>query len=324
MIEIVTPGLSTTVQDTRERLGTAELGVNVGGALDRRSAVTANLLVGNAPEAAVLEAAYVGPSFVVHARTALAVTGGSVDVTVNGEPREAWTTVELRPGDVVGLGPCRDAPRVYLALRGGVDVPVVHGSRSTNLLGRFGGLAGSALTKGSHVPLGPADGRAVAWTVPVEHRLAARRRDALDVVPVEPDDRLTQEGLDTFFSTDWSVTPASDRTGVRLAGPALSWRPRPQQLGAGPDLSNTVDGGYPLGSIHVPGGSGPILLHRDGPTMGGYAVIGVVARADLDLAAQNMPRSSVRFRRVTRPEALARWDEYRAGLSSLPSLLVRA
>ncbi|MFE9328443.1 biotin-dependent carboxyltransferase family protein [Nocardia sp. NPDC052278] len=322
MIEILSPGLSTTVQDTRERLGLAELGIHVGGTLDHYSATAANLLVGNDVQDAVLEAAYVAPSFVVHADASMAVTGGSVDVVVSGEHFDSWRTVHLHVGDVVELGPSREAPRIYVAFSGGVDVPLVHGSRSTNLLGRFGGFEGAALRKGDRLPLGEGDSRPSTLMVRDEHRLAARRRVAIHVVPVEPDDRLSPESFREFFSADWTVTPSSDRTGVRFSGPTMTWRRREQPFGAGPDLSNTVDAGYPLGSIQIPGGSGPILLHRDGPTMGGYAVVGVVARADLDLAAQRMPQSVVRFSQTTRDEALAMWDQYRSELAALPELLV--
>lgn len=324
MIEIRNPGLSTTVQDTRERLGVAELGVHVGGALDHYSATAANLLVGNDAHEAVLEAAYVGPSFVVHADTAMAVTGGSVDVVVNGEHFDSWTTVRLSAGDVVELGPSREAPRIYIGFSGGIDVPLVYGSRSTNLIGRFGGFGGAALRKADRVPLGERDSLPTRLTFRVEHRLAARRNDSIHVVPVEPEDRLSPESFREFFSVVWTVTPASDRTGVRFSGPTMAWRPREQPFGAGPDLSNVVDAGYPLGSIQIPGGSGPILLHRDGPTMGGYAVVGVVARADLDLAAQLMPHSAISFRRTTRDEALALRDRYRSDLAALPEHMVRA
>ncbi|MEU6188074.1 biotin-dependent carboxyltransferase family protein [Nocardia sp. NPDC047038] len=322
MIEILSPGLSTTIQDTRERLGLAVLGIHVGGALDHYSATVANLLVGNDTQDAVLEAAYVAPSFVVHVDTAMAVTGGSVDVVVSGEHFDSWTTVHLCKGDVVELGASREAPRIYVAFSGGVDVPLVHGSRSTNLFGRFGGLGGTTLQKGDRVPLGGCDSRPNTLTVRDNHRLGARRRTAIHVVPVEPDDRLSPESFREFFSADWTVTPSSDRTGVRFSGPTMTWREREQPFGAGPDLSNTLDGGYPLGSIQIPGGSGPILLHRDGPTMGGYAVVGVVARADLDLVAQCMPQSAVRFRQTSRDEALVMWDQYRSELAALPEILI--
>lgn len=321
MIEILRPGLSTTVQDVRARHGRAELGINVGGALDHYSAVAANLLVGNEPEAALLEAAYLPPTFVARTATTIAVTGGSAEVRVDGTVFDTWTSVRLRPGDVVELGPSRDAPRTYIAFRGGIDVPTVHGSRSTNLLGRLGGLGGAALTAGARLPLGPATDEASDLVLPAQWRLATRRTGVLRVVPVAPDERLSARGLDTFFGTDWTVTPAGDRTGVRFSGPTLEWRTRPQPFGAGPDLSNVVDAAYPLGSIHVPGGAGPILLHRDGPTMGGYAVVGVVARADLDMAAQYMPQSSIRFARVSRAEALDAWERHRADVAKLAERL---
>jgi len=333
-LEILESGLATTVQDLG-RPGHYALGIPIGGALDRRAAVVANALVGNEPGAAVLECTYLGPRFAVTVPTLLAVTGAEVQTRVNDEPQDSWTAIALAPGDVVSFGLLTAGARYYLAFSGGIDVPVVLGSRSTYALGRLGGFEHRALRAGDVVPLGTAVGgegaggpepgvRAGAGaTVPPQLRPRQAAEIELHVVLGLYDHRLSEQGRETLLSTDWRLTTLADRTGMRYAGATLEWTQRVQPFGAGSDQSNIVDAGYPVGSIQVPGGTEPIVLHRDAVSGGGYAMVGTVVSADLDLLAQAMPGSIARFRAVELAEALRLRAAYAAGTRAIVDAIAR-
>ncbi len=321
MLEISNGGLSTTVQDTG-RTGFFGMGIPTGGALDLLSAYAANLLVGNDASAAVLEATYTLPKFAVTVDCAMAVTGGSVDITVNGQPAPSWTTLRLHAGDALSFSVSRSGPRAYLAFSGGIDVPSVFSSRSTYLAGSLGGYQGRKLQPGDLVPLGGQGSLPTAnLEVPDEFRLPARKTDEVRVVACLHVDRLARHSYDDFYGAEWKLTPLGDRSGLRYAGPKIEWTITENVFGAGSDPSNIVDAGYPLGAIEIPGGNDPILLHRDAPTMGGYAMVGVTARADMDLVGQHMPGENVRFVAVTRLQALEAWRTYRDQFARLRGAL---
>jgi biotin-dependent carboxylase-like uncharacterized protein len=305
-LEIEQPGLYTTVQDLG-RPGWYHLGIPQGGALDRSSAIIANALVGNAPGAALLECTYLGPTFTVTEPTVLAVTGATVSLLVNGEPAPTWTTVPLAAGDRVSFGHITAGARYHLAFAGGIDVPEDLGSRSTYPIGALGGFQNRALAPGDSVPLGtPPDGAPAPGTqLPEELRPAYPTEVELRVIPGLYDHRLTDAGRETLFGATWRLTPLADRTGMRYEGGTLDWRPRVPPFGAGSDPSNIVDAGYPVGSIQVPNGTQPIILHRDAVSGGGYAVVATVISADLDRVAQCMPGTPTRFVEVDMDAALA-------------------
>jgi biotin-dependent carboxylase-like uncharacterized protein len=309
-IEIVAPGLGVTVQD-QGRLGHYDVGIPPSGALDLFSALAANLLVGNDAHVAVLEAAYMGPQLRFTAPAVVAVTGATMSVTVNGEPRPQWESFDVAADDLLGFGFLEAGARIYIAVAGGIDVPAVLGSRSTYALGGFGGFAGRALQAGDVLEVGVGDGRA-GRQVPEHLRPTLARDQELRTVLGLYDYRLTEQGLATLLETTWTLTPVADRIGFRYSGGELEWGPREQPFGAGSDPSNIVDAGYPLGSIQVPGGVEPIILHRDAVSGGGYAMVGTVISADLDTVAQSSPGTRTRFRPVSLDEALsARGDRTR-------------
>jgi allophanate hydrolase subunit 2 len=213
--------------------------------------------------------------------------------------------------------------RCYVAVAGGIDVPVVLGSRSTYGLGALGGFAGRKVAAGDVLPVG-------------EPRTGARagRKLAGELVPSYPKSlevrvltglyfhRLTDEAAKNFFEDTWTVAPEADRIGYRYRkGRPLSFRERKQPFGAGSDPSNIVDAGYPYGSIQVPGGLEPIILHRDAVSGGGYAMIGTVISADMDRVAQMQPNNLARFVAVDMEAALKARAEYKARDAKLRSLL---
>jgi len=311
--EILEPGLATSVQD-RGRFGYYNVGIPQGGAMDGLSAEMANMLVGNTAAEAVLECTYMGPKFRTDTDAAIAVTGAPVDVKVNGEARGQWERLELAAGDEVSFGILQGGTRFYIGVRGGIDVPVVLGSRSTYGLGGIGGFEGRSLRAGDLVPVGDAAGPPAGPPPEIDPDLRPRfgKEVTVRVLPGLYDHRLTARGMETLLDSTWTLTPVADRTGLRYSGPEVEWQPRQQPFGAGSDPSNIVDAGYAVGSIQIPGGKEPIVLHRDAVSGGGYAMVATVISADMDLLARSAPGTKTRFRPVDMDEALAARAEQRA------------
>ena len=315
-LEILTPGLATAVQD-RGRFGYYRYGIPQGGVMDQYAATLANRLVGNTPDEAMLECTYLGPKLRTDAPAVVAVTGAPVDVLVNGEPVAQNARVELAAGDELAFGVIRGGAKFFIAVAGGIDVPEVLGSRSTYPIGKMGGFEGRALAAGDVVPVGAA----LAETLP---RIDAIPADLLPEYPREVevrfmlglyDHKLTEEGLTNLTGAEWTLTPVADRMGLRFDGPGAPWKREEQPFGAGQDPSNITDAGYAVGSIQIPGGTQPIVLHCDAVSGGGYAQAGTVISADMDLFARMAPGTKVRFVPVTMDEALAARAERRARIA---------
>jgi biotin-dependent carboxylase-like uncharacterized protein len=304
--DIKNPGLATTVQD-QGRAGHYNVGIPQSGSMDQYSAELGNALVGNTAKEAVLECTYLGPVLTTDQDAVVAVTGAPVEVKVNGETRPQWTRLQLKAGDELSFGVIRGGTRYYIAVQGGIDVPEVLGSRSTYSLGAIGGFQGRKLEAGDQVPVGaPLNGGALpdVDAVPEEFRPVFAKEQAVRIVLGLYDHRLTDEGLDNLLHSEWKVTPVADRMGLRYSGPGVQWKEREQPFGAGSDPSNIVDAGYAVGSIQIPGGTQPIILHRDAVSGGGYAMVGTVISADMDLVARAAPGTSTRFVAVSLDEAL--------------------
>lgn len=302
-IEVLEPGLATSIQD-EGRPGYYNVGVPPSGALDLYAAAAANALVGNDPSAAVLESAYMGPKLRFTEPTVVAVTGADIPVLLNGEEAPLWESFAVNGGDELSFGILQAGARIYIGVAGGIDVPVVLGSRSLYALGAFGGFEGRALQAGDVLPVGDGGGRPGA-TVPVGLRPVFSKEVDVRIVLGLYDYRLTDEGLSSLIDRPWQLSPVADRIGFRYSGNELKWRDRKQPFGAGSDPSNITDAGYPVGSIQVPGGVEPIILHRDAVSGGGYAQVGTVISADMDLVGQCSPGTMTRFVPVTLEEALA-------------------
>ncbi|CAN7408384.1 biotin-dependent carboxyltransferase family protein [Pseudarthrobacter oxydans] len=304
--EFGNPGLATTVQD-QGRTGHYNVGIPQSGSMDQYSAELGNALVGNTVREAVLECTYLGPVLTTDDDAVIAITGAPVDVKVNGEPRPQWSRLLLKAGDQLSFGVIQGGTRYYIAVQGGIDVPEVLGSRSTYSLGGIGGFKGRKLEAGDVVPVGGPlnDGKLPqAETVPEEFRPVYAKEQEVRIVLGLYDHRLTEEGLGNLLNGEWKVTPVADRMGLRYSGPGVSWKKREQPFGAGSDPSNIVDAGYAVGSIQIPGGTQPIILHRDAVSGGGYAMVGTVISADMDLVARAAPGTATRFAAVSLADAL--------------------
>jgi antagonist of KipI len=291
-IEVLDGGLLTTVQDAG-RPGQRRHGVSAAGALDASAHAAVNLAVGNAPGAAALELTLLGPTLRFLRPVTLAWDGADLQPVLERPDLGAWpvpagTPVLARAGNVLRFGARRSGCRAHLAFAGGLDVPLVLGSRSTDLVGGFGGYAGRPLRPGDVLAVGHA---AIAPPRPLP---AARPRPPATLVKVRvvlgPQAELfTEEAIATFLGATFRVNPASDRVGLRLTGPRLA------HAGA----TGIVTDGLVPGCLQVPPDGQPILTLADGPTTGGYPKIATVMSADLDALAQLVPGDGeVRFEPV--------------------------
>jgi biotin-dependent carboxylase-like uncharacterized protein len=319
-LRVASPGLLTTVQD-EGRPGVYAVGMPPAGAMDKFSYRVANMLVGNPPGAAALEITYLGPELELTQDAVIAITGADLPPKVNGEEVARWESHRLRAGDVLSFGYLQSGARAYLAVAGGIDVPEVMGSRSTYTLVGMGGFEGRALQAGDELPVG-AEGRGTPGRrVPAELVPAYGTETELRVVVGLASYRIMPDSLRAFFDATWTVTTDANRVGYRYRGITLDFVDREPPHGAGSDPSNVVDGGYPLGSVQVPGGVEPIALLQDGVTGGGYATLATIVSADLDRVGQSKTHEATRFTEVDLEGALRARQESRAHLRRVQDAL---
>lgn len=320
-VNILSPGLSTTVQDLG-RPGYYHLGIPLSGGMDRFALRAANLLVGNDEGAAVLEAVFMGPEIEFTQAATVAVTGGELPPKVNGDERPTWEAFPVKAGDKLSFGFLKSGARAYIAISGGIDVPVKLGSRSTYTLGALGGHEGRALKAGDSLPLG--SGGAGKGSIPANLRRGPGNPAELRMLPGLYWHRITAAAGKQFFADTWKVAPEADRIGYRFkGGQPLDFVPRTPPFGAGSDPSNIVDACYPYGSVQVPSGTEPIVLHRDAVSGGGYMMLGTIISADMDLIGQLQPHSPARFVEVTLEQALAARHDRQAAIARVRAHLQR-
>jgi biotin-dependent carboxylase-like uncharacterized protein len=322
-IRVKSPGLLTTVQDTG-RFGEYAIGMPPSGAMDVFSYQVGNYLVGNEEGAAGLEITYFGPELEFTEDATVAVTGAEMPPKINGEEAPTWETLQVKEGDVLSFDYLRNGARSYLAVAGGIDVPVFMHSRSTYTLIGLGGHEGRALQEGDELGLGQtrSNGSRVGRRVDDSHIPRYTKETELRVIIGLASYRLTEESMREFLNVEWTVTPDADRVGYRYRGGELGFVEREQPAGAGSDPANVVDFGYPIGSIQVPGGVEPIVLMNDAVTGGGYATIGTVISADRDRLAQSKTNDKTRFRSVELDEALEAREDRRKRLAEIKEALV--
>ncbi|GAA4533213.1 5-oxoprolinase subunit C family protein [Amycolatopsis samaneae] len=317
MITVLTPGARTLVQDLG-RDGQYAIGLPPSGALDQYSHRCANLLAGNQETAATLEITMLGPELRFTEPALVAVTGGEADVHLDGLPAPCWRTLFVEAGQVLRIGALRTGCHAYLAVRGGIATEPFLGSRSTYQSSAIGGHEGRPLAAGDTLPIGDAIGDFLPGegsSVDPLLRPALGGQQRLRLVEGLCRHRFTDKSVREFFASTFTVSAESDRTGRRLLGPALRFVDREAPFGAGDNPSNVVDLGYPVGSVQVPNGEEAICLLRDAVTGGGYATIGTVVSADLDVLAQLKAPDTVRFVPVSIDQAVAARRERRDRLN---------
>jgi 5-oxoprolinase (ATP-hydrolysing) subunit C len=305
-LEIIEPGIQTTVQDYPGRRGMQAQGFFPAGPMDHLAHRAANLLVGNPASAATLEITLGNARARLGADATIAICGAEAAVTVDGDEVALWESHRVPAGTELAIGIASQAGfRFYLGVDGGFDVPLLFGSRATYTMGGLGGLEGRPLQAGDRLPLGEtgADGAG--------RRLAAAARPQYSREwevramrgPQAAPDYLTEGDLETLFGRSWPIDRNSNRTGIRLESHRFEWA---RQTGgiAGGHPSNILDNSYPVGAINV-NGDLPVILGPDGPTAGGFVVAATLIHADFWKIGQFRPvGDTVRFREVSIEEAV--------------------
>jgi biotin-dependent carboxylase-like uncharacterized protein len=310
VLEIITPGFLTTIQDEGRR-GFQHVGVPVSGALDRNGLILANALVANAQGTACLEMMGSGPQFkVISSSARTAIVGGSLEIAGREKLVPSGETTRVTKGEIVRVRLGSDALCSYLAIEGGFDLPLCLHSRSTYIRAGFGGLAGRQLRSGD-ILHGSADEVATRAEICLSEARNLRFDQPIRVVLGPQDDHFTEEAIATFLSGVYTITPESDRMGFRLAGPALAHK----------GDYNLVSDGIVAGSIQVPGSRLPIVMMADAQTAGGYPKIATVISADLPHLGVRGAGRGVRFQSVSRQDAEAiRRAEHRELLNVIQNI----
>ena len=308
-LEVLEGGMLTTVQDLG-RYGYQRYGVPVAGAMDPFALRAANMLVGNDSGEAAFEITIVGPTLRATESCLIAVAGADLSLRVNNWSLPPWMSIFVRKGWVIEFGERKMGCRAYLAVAGGIDVPIVMGSKSTYLRGGFGGFEGRALKKGDIISTGP-----VSFHLPSlagkefpRHRIPKYSdTPEVHVVLGPQDDYFSEEGIAIFLSSEYRVGATSDRMGYRLQGPEIAHKGR----------ADIISDGIALGSVQVPADRQPIVMMADHQTTGGYPKIATVISADIPLLAQCVPGdSTVTFKAITVEEAQARYREMMRALDN--------
>lgn len=313
LLRVIKPGLFTTVQDLGRR-GFQKYGVPVSGAMDAFSITAANLLVSNNPSDACLEITLLGPELEVLNDTQIAITGADLSPTLNGQSVPMWQTLNASKGDVISFGSIRAGCRAYLSVIGGINVPIVLGSRSTFFRGGMGGFEGRQLKTGDVIEaFQPASLLEAKLSMPEELIPQYNKELTVNVVLGPQADVFTDKGVKTFLSTAYMVTTQADRMGYRLEGPVI------EHKGA-PDI---ISDAIPLGAVQVPGNGMPIIMMVDAQTTGGYPKIAVVTTPSLSRLGQARPHDMVRFSRISLSQARIQLFEYQKTLSLMERRLVR-
>jgi len=284
---------------------------------------SANLLLGNDECAAAIECALLGPELLFTSDAFIAVTGAWMTPMCDGEEVPRNTVVAIQAGQTLALKFAARGARAYIAVAGGIDVPEQLGSRSTYRSGSLGGVDGRALQTGDRVQFGPASTTPLMGrTIPEHLQMPLPKDMTARVVPGLYDHRVSRESMELFLSEPWTVASEADRVGYRLkGGTSLTFVERVTPFGAGEDPSNIVDACYPVGSIQVPSGQQPIILHRDAVSGGGYMMVGAVISADMDAVGQLPPGATLRFRAVSMDEALQARAQRSALLEEIRAVL---
>lgn len=293
-LHITQPGLLTTIQD-RGRHGYQRYGVPVSGAMDEFALRMANILAGNDQNAAALEITLQGPTIEFLSTTWIALTGADLSPTLDDQPIPRWQSVQAQAGSALAFGQPRDGTRAYLAVHGGIDAPIVMGSRSTYLKGQFGGLQGRALRKDDQLSTLPTSQTPFTpkrlpknYTAPLyggSHRLR--------VILGPQQDAFDRSAISTFLDSRYKISTQSDRMGYTLEGPKIEHR-------RSPDI---ISDGNPPGAVQIPGDGAPRILLADRGTTGGYTKIASVITPDLSKLAQALPSHTVAFQQISIQEA---------------------
>ena len=288
-IKIIKAGLLTTIQDMG-RYGYQETGMSVSGVMDTRSTSLANILVGNEENEAVLEVTMMGPTIEFTADNMIAVTGGDLGAKLDGADLPRYEAVLVKAGQTLSFAMPKTGARAYVAFAGGLNVPVVMGSKSTNLKSKIGGFEGRKLEAGDEIGF-----TAPKTSLPnMEKRKLqvpdfSAKEHVIRVVLGPQDDCFPQSSIDTFYNSVYTISNEYDRMGCRMQGPVIKHK-------VGGDI---ITDGISFGAVQVPSHGNPIVMMADHQTTGGYTKIGNVISVDLPILAQSMPGHKIHFKWIS-------------------------
>lgn len=294
-IKILNPGMMTTVQDLG-RGGYQQFGVSISGAMDQLAARICNILVGNVENEGLLEVTIMGPKIEFLDTCAIAITGGNLQPAINNKPINMNRSIRVNQGDILSFNGIKKGCRSYIGFSGGIDVPVVMGSKSTFLKAKIGGFEGRVLKVNDILSIGN------MRTSPTEIEGIEAPTDFYDyggelielrTLLGPQDDAFTEDGIKTLFSGEYTVTNNSDRMGYTLEGPEIEHK-------EGADI---ISDGISMGAIQIPNKGTPIIMMADRQTTGGYTKIGNVITADLPKVAQAKPGDKIIFKESSLEEA---------------------
>ncbi|MCW4052032.1 MAG: biotin-dependent carboxyltransferase family protein [Candidatus Bathyarchaeota archaeon] len=305
---VTAPGLLTTVQDSG-RFGFQQYGVPLSGAMDNFAFVASNLLVCNRPNDACLEITLLGPVLEFLNQAQIAITGADLSPTLNHERMPGWQTVNVDNGDELRFGQPRNGCRAYLSVKGGIDVPVLLGSRSTYIRGSFGGYEGRQMKAGDIIEANQQSFIPETLARMMPHHLIPTYETNLtvEVVLGPQSDFFTNETREVLLSNTYTVTADSDRMGYRLEGPEL----------VSNNSLDMISDAIPVGAIQVPTDGKPIIMMRDAQTTGGYPKIAVVTTPDISRLGQIRPGNTIQFSKISPSKAQKKLQTYRHTLKEI-------
>ena len=312
VFQIPKPGLFTIVQDLG-RYGFLKYGVPISGAMDTFSLVAANLLIANNLDDACLEITLIGPELHALRKTQIAITGGVASPKINGRSVPMWQTLEVQKGDVVSFGKMESGCRVYLSIRGGINTPLVLGSRSTYVRGGFGGMNGRQLKTGDIIEGFDVNLLKVGYSMPEELVPQFTGEFTIHVILGPQADMFTEKGINTFLSSLYRVTSEADRMGYRLEGPVVEHKAKVE----------IVSDALLPGAVQVPKNGEPIIIMRDAQTTGGYPKIAVAITSDISLLGQAKPDDVIMFSKITMRQAHEKICAYYKLLNTLNRRLAK-
>ena len=312
-IKILNPGLLTSIQDLG-RVGYQKFGISPSGALDQTALKIANLLVNNPMGEAALEMTLMGAVIEFTASNVIAVTGGNFIPTLNDSPVPLYAAISVKAGDTLAFGVAKSGCRCYIAFSGGLDVPVVMGSKSTNLKCKIGGYQGRQLKLGDEVPFtAPVDTLPGIFQRTVPYYKREEKICNLRVVLGLQTEYFTEKGMQTFLGEEYTVTNRSDRMGCNLEGPVIEYQSK----------ADIISDGIPFGGIQIPNGGKPIIMLSDRQTTGGYAKIGTVISVDIPLFVQRKMGDKIRFKEISIEQAQKLVADEARKLEKLQQTLLR-
>lgn len=314
-IEVLQAGIQTAVQDETGRLGYWDVGVPPSGAMDALSLNVANQLLGNAFNSSGLECTLLGPTLKFHCDSQIAITGGEMEVSLDGQPVAMWSTINVRKGQVLKCGRISTGCRSYIGIKHGFNLPAYLGSLATFTLGQFGGHAGRNLLMGDMLPITEAKTEQTVALKPEQiPSFKTEWEIAVMYGPHGAPDFFTPNDVAMFFDQDWEIHFNSSRTGIRLIGPKPEWA-RIDGGEAGLHPSNIHDNAYAIGAIDFTGDM-PIILGPDGPSLGGFVCPAVVINSELWKLGQLKAGDKVRFIPVSYAQAQQLEQRYQSALQN--------